>query len=654
MPLDISSVGGLKPTDGGYKDFPKDIKYNYPGGIDLRPDSDLHKKLLTAIMSRVQLSHNKMSNRYQTWRELDSILTSYVKFDKKDLEAKKKNKPPKVVVPVSYAILETLRTYLVQAFLRDPIFRYEGMSSEDITGAMLLEKVISRQVKKARMSIHLNTMFRNSIVYGIGMVTPIWSVKEGFASVDKEEGFISRITGAFNSTGSTKIREKRVAYEGNELHTIDPYKYYPDVNVASWDIPKMEFVGWLRNDNRMNILNEEKNSEGTIFNAKFLNHVSGISQYGQDESKRDKDSVSIGNRHDHQKNEVDRIYLYWNLIPSEWGLPGGDYPEKWLFSVAGDSVILQANPINLDHDEFPVVCCSPDGDGLTATPIGKLETIQGLQNLINFEINSRISNVINGIEGKFLVDPSRVNINDVLDAEKRIIRTREQSWGKGLNDSIEQLQVTDYTADNIAIAFQEMEMVEKATGAVDILQGLYNSKERTTATEIETVSGGALSRLETSALLAGVQAMQPLGHMLASQTQQFMSSEQYIQVLGRNETDLAEIFQDDGGDSSRVRVDPKSILVDYDVEVRDGSLPDKGSPEIWTRLYNMILQNPETAREINTVKIFKYIATLLGADNIGDFVRDNPEQPVEVASDEDVAREVERGNLTPTGTENAR
>jgi hypothetical protein len=41
--------------------------------------------------------------------------------------------------------METILTYLVAAFLQDPIFRYEGAGPEDITGALLMELAVGLQ-----------------------------------------------------------------------------------------------------------------------------------------------------------------------------------------------------------------------------------------------------------------------------------------------------------------------------------------------------------------------------------------------------------------------------------------------------------------------------------------------------------------------------
>ena len=128
--------------------------YDYPQGLNLDPKSDLHRFIVNEVLQRALVSQRVMSSRFDSWNEIDRCLTSYMEPDagglgelneerdiKKDKGSKKK--PVSIVFPYSYAILETVLTYLVMAFLEEPIFRYEGVSPDDVIGAILIAYDVS-------------------------------------------------------------------------------------------------------------------------------------------------------------------------------------------------------------------------------------------------------------------------------------------------------------------------------------------------------------------------------------------------------------------------------------------------------------------------------------------------------------------------------
>jgi hypothetical protein len=622
-----------------------DLEYKYPLDLDLVPGSELHTRLRTEIMSRAMASHSEMSKRYATWNKIDDTLTAYIPLDteEENLKDKDSRRPVSIVVPLSYATLDTLLTYVVAAFFDDPIFKYEGVGSEDITGAMLLERVVGVQMRRAKAGIQVHTMFRDAFTYGFGAVAPIWSRHHGFKTTKKEDGFLSSAAG-FLSKGFTKEKERVLKFEGNELYNIDPYSFLPDVNVPIQDVQRGEYVGWLRRENRTEILDRERDN-GTFFNGKYIKEISGRSVLGIENSRRDKDGVrEEGTRRSSTGQPVDVIYQYIDLIPAEWGVGRSDYPEKWLFALAGDQVIISAGPTNLDHDMFPVAVCAPDYDGYSATPISKLELVYGMQHLVDFLYNSHVANVRKAINDMFVVDPEMVNLNDLRNpAPGKLIRLRKKAWGRGVQNAVEQLKVLDITAGNIAESGIVGRMMDESTGATDAIKGLpRQGGERVSATEFRDTRGSALSRLEKAARIAGMQSIHDLGYMVGSQTQQFMTKEQYVKIAGRYEDELRATF----GVDDRVMVSPYDLLIDYDVEVQDGSLPTSGDPQLWSSIFQITANDPELREVFDIVNIFKHTARLMGGKNIDQFVKKQGIN-AQVMQDADVEEAARRGDVVP-------
>ena len=137
--------------------------YDYPEGLDLKPGSDFHIALRNKIWQRASEARHEISKRYNSWREIDKILTAYIEPTEKEelLQNKDMAKPISIVFPYSYSMLEALMTYMSMAFFQDPLFQYEGVEDDDTVGAMLMELVIRLQCIKNKVPLNVHTVFRD-------------------------------------------------------------------------------------------------------------------------------------------------------------------------------------------------------------------------------------------------------------------------------------------------------------------------------------------------------------------------------------------------------------------------------------------------------------------------------------------------------------
>ena len=109
-------------------------RYSYPLGLDLRPGSGMHEFIKGEILYRAQESRDALSSRFDSWNKIDETLTSFIPLSdvEEDLISQDNTKPVSMVIPLSYATIDTLLTYLTIAFLEEPVFRYEGFTDEDV------------------------------------------------------------------------------------------------------------------------------------------------------------------------------------------------------------------------------------------------------------------------------------------------------------------------------------------------------------------------------------------------------------------------------------------------------------------------------------------------------------------------------------------
>ena len=649
----ILKVEDTKTTQG--ITIGKDHGYSYPNGIDMKPSSKAHDKVITRIMNRARASKDAMSARHSTWNKIDEMLTAYIPLSdvEKSVKDKDSTKPVSIIVPYSYANLETILAYQTKAFLSDPIYQYEGVGPEDVIGAKLLELVVNQQSRRYKHALALHTGFRDGLAYGIHASYVPWDTKRG-KKVVRSTAPIYDTAGEVIGEEKTKENIDAVLFEGNKIKNIDPYKYLPDTNVSAENIQDAEYVGWFEEDNINNLVTEE--GQGGIFNVKYVKEGLGTqasrSIFSVDDSKRDKSNVRTADSLSKEKaNQVVLVHMYITLIPKDWGLVGpdsendGSKPEKWFFLIANDSVVLDARPMGLNHNNFPVAVNAPDFDGYSVSPISRLEMSYGLQEVLNWVFNSHIANVRKSINDMFLVDPSLINMEDMANPEAgKLIRLRRAAWGRGVAGAVQQFPVSDVTKNHIATdAPFIMDLMQKVNASSDASMGVMMGGERRSAAEFNGTMGSLISRLEHISRITSLQYLQDIGYLCASHTQQLMQEDLFIRAVG----DWPQALTDEYGDAGGVNIDPYAIIADFDVMFKDGSHGnvDSDTLNFWSNMFGYI--SADQSGRFDVEKIFQHIARLSGATDVGSFI--NKHLQAGLTDDETVRQQVQAGNVVPVG-----
>lgn len=646
-------VHGNSSTD--LQNIYRDVKYDYAPGIDLTPNSALHKRIIDLVTRMADDSYAQMSKRHSTWNDLDNTLKVYIPADdaEKKLKNRDKRKPTSIVVPYSYATIETIMAYLTKGLLSDNVFQYDGQAPEDTLPAKMLELVVNQQVRRFKSDLEMHTSLRDSLAYGFGASTVAWSEVWGKRTVLQE----IPMYGMFgSSTGTTKqkVNQDALLFEGNEVIAIDPYKFLPDPNVSIHNIQAGDYVGWIEFQSFNKLLGDETAGTGYV-NVKYLRtnqFVNQTSKYSTDTSSRIAKKEPHNTDTSAKRNYTTLIHMYVRLIPKEWKLPGtdsnksGEYPEIWLFTIANEQIVLRAMPLGLNHSKYPIAIAAPDYDGYSITPLSRMELIDGLQTTLNWMFNSHIANVRKSINDMLIVDPSLVNMEDLANPEPgKLIRLRRSAWGRGVNGAVEQLKVSDITARNMQDAEQIMTLMQRASAATDATMGVQRSGgERVTASEYSGTMQMAVSRLEHIAKIISKQYMIDLAYFHASHTQQLMSEQIYAKASGEWPDRLMQEFGIDP--NVAMPISPFDILADFDIIYRDGTTAtaDALSNDFWTRNFMAILQSDRLG-SFDIQRIFMHMARLNGAKNSADFIIKEQTPNATLSPDQDVLREAKAGNL---------
>lgn len=630
MPTIVQGHNSVPVKD--FKDV--DYKYDYKDGLNLKPGSKKHDDLVKLVLDRARASACVMAKRHSSWREIDHVLTGYVMLSDKEREIKRsdKRKPVSIVFPYSYAILETLLSYLCAAFFQDPIFRYEGTGPEDVVGATLLQNVIQLHCEKTKVPLNLHTFFRDNLAYGVGAVAPVW---------------IKRYSKKPSKSLIETLPTNNLAFEGNGLINIDPYSLLLDPSVPVQRVQDGEFVGWVEHTNIMNLLSEEQNSEGTMFNSKYIKHV-GQKQttiMSADPSGRNTKNPIGTLENDNITNPVDVITLYVKIIPKDHELGSGEYPEKWVFKLAADCVLIEAHSLGLWHDDFPIALGAPEFDGYSTCPISRLETLFGLQGTLDWLFNAHVTNVRKAINDVLIYDPFLINGEDLKKPEEgKLIRTRRPAWGKGVKDSIMQLPVSDVTRGHIADSAFIVQWMQRIGISDDSTMGglRQGGPERLTEGEFQGTKQGTFSRMNRIVQILSYQGLNDIGNFFAAHTQQFLTQDVFVKVTGDWQRKLQEEY---GADApNRFAVSPQDLDVNYDVSVREGVIPGSNYSQVFERMFDQISNNPELAQRFDLTKIFLHIARNNGAKNADEFIRNTQ---VSTQPNAEVLAQAQAGNAIP-------
>ena len=122
-------------------------RYDYGDLPDMHPNSPDHMILLDMIMQRATAASDVVKRVQPEWRKIAHNMEAFVPLD--DAESLTKSadyrRPVRVVVPLSYATSEALKTTMTSIFLRNPIHPIRGRGPEDQFGARLLERLLQAQ-----------------------------------------------------------------------------------------------------------------------------------------------------------------------------------------------------------------------------------------------------------------------------------------------------------------------------------------------------------------------------------------------------------------------------------------------------------------------------------------------------------------------------
>lgn len=608
--------------------------------LKIGTDTKLHKKIASRLQQYIKWAERAQSNQHKEWQDAEEAMLAYVPTSAADQrrEDDRDDGVPSystIVLPYTYAAAMAAHTYWTSVFYsRSPVFQFTGRHGEPQQGVQAIEAIIDYQYMNAGHGISHYSWLYDCARYGFGVLGGHWEKEiRHVAMIETVESEDNDIDVLFGEATKEKSPKKRVQtyeienYEGNKVRNVSPWDFLPDPRVSLQRFQEGEFCGERKRLSWNTII--YRTAQGYYYeeNVDKIKSSRGSeyqnSNYGTQVVQRPEDRSFIETIEGIDHPGTVYVYeVFVNLIPSEWGIPGGDYPQKWCFTVTQDfSLVLGASPLNNYHCEYPFDIVKLDPDAYTSYSRGIPRVGKPVQDTMTWLLNTHFYNVRAALQNLFIVDPSRVSLADLEDPlPGGIVRVREAFYGQDVRTAVQQIPIQDFTRQHLSeIPFMQG-IGERVLGVNDSVMGAQNTGGRKTATEVRSTTGFSVNRMKTTAEFMALVGHTPHARKLVMNSQQFYSGEKKMRIAGG-------LMEDAKG---FMNVTPEAIQGFYDYVPVDGTLPIDRLAQVtmWRELFVQMQQFPQIAMEYDLSKMFMWVVSLGGLKNIRQFKIDwrDPEQ----------------------------
>ncbi len=610
----------------------KHIRYNTP----------LHQKIISNFKARLRASKDeKRKKRVEAWEAAENTFTAYM--PETEVMAKRDQKRDggipqytTISIPYSYAMLLTSHTYYTSVFLgRDPIFQMQGRHGESQTGEATIEALLAYQMQAGSNMAPLYIWLMDVGKYGQGIIGHYWE-SEYFELQQYEE--VPRTYLGIPIPGSVekKLTKQRLeGYQGNRLYNVRPQDFMHDPAVPLTRFQEGEYcivydrVTWVKI--------ATKAADGLYYNIEVLKGSRQETNRDTEGSGEDANlpgqDISLYEQGKDTPSNKDIHEFHWTLIPQEVGLGDSPRPEKWVFTIGDEDVILSAQPLGEMHNKYPFDALVFEVEGYNVYNRSMLEVLQPLNQTMEWLFNSHFYNVRAALNNMFVVDESKVQIRDMEEpGPGKLIRLKPAGYGQDLNSMIKQFAVQDVTRGNLADSEIVAELAQRLTGVSDNIMGSVNSGGRKTATEVRSSTTFGINRLKTNCEWFSTTGFSPLGAKLVMSTQQHMTRERKYRVVG-DQAQWGEQY---------LTATPETIAGFYDFVPVDGTMPvDRfAQANLWQQMLGNLARVPGALQGYDMMKIFAFVANLGGIKNINRF-------RVQVVPDGQMQQQAQSGNMVP-------
>lgn len=540
-----------------------------------------HKALLDHVKELVELSRGHMSGYYAKWDAADNTYRGLMESDKSDTAAKQRGEPQKMVVPLTYAQTQTFVAFCISLFTqREYVFELVPKGEEDAKAAKVGEELLARDLTSNVFESKLYQMLLDVTRFGVGIIKTAWVEEKEEKEVEVESPMLQM--GPFKiGTRKSMVKQMVPSYQGNRLYSISPYRFFPDVRLPISRFQEGEFCA--SEDEHSIVSLHQKQMEGSVAGIQWVKEYQA-SDFALKSSTTRRMSSNLpmsatvaSTRTTKSQGMAVITEVQVSLIPSKFEIddkPMGpeDYPIKYVVWYANDTRIIKCEPLGYKHNKFTYDLCEYSPDQHNLLNDGLAGTIDNLQSVISWFINSHITSVRKTIQNFLVVDPAGIEMKDLVE-RRPVLRLKSEMRGQDIRKFIQQLDVHDVTAGHLDNAMALQSIMQTVTGINDNALGQFHTGRRS-ATEARNVNSATAARLKMQALLIFRTCLEPMARKMLSNLQDGLTVETYVQVLGEMADPMAM--------QQFTKVTRDNLVGEYDFEVFDGTLPSERSVQAQT------------------------------------------------------------------------
>ncbi len=605
-------------------------------------NSPLHDGLKKRLSSRIELAKKNRSTVEDKWREAEDKTLAFVHETTQDsarrgARDRGEMKYTTIQIPYTYAMLMSSHTYWTSVFFaRNPVHQFSGRHGEGEMQVQAMEALIGYQVEVGSFLGPYYIWLYDAGKYGHGVLGHYWC--------QEKLHYGQLVEMPDPATGETRVMQvtnEVIGYTGNRVYNISPWDFFHDPRVALRDYQRGEFcvvrcrLGW--ND----ILRRRVAGYYNDNVDRLRGHLTdkGRNQASDNLIRPQFDMTLQSDLEDEQgKHPSGATFfeVYVDLIPTEWRVGETPYPQKWCFTITEDlEIIVGATPLGLAHCQFPIDVLQSEVEGYGIYTRGIPEIMDGVQNTIDWLINTHFFNVRAALNNQFIIDPSKIVAKDVQNSGPGFVwRLRPEAYGTDISKIFTQVQIQDITRSHLNDYQMMIGVGEKILGINDQIMGAQSQGGRKTATEVRTSTSFGINRQKTITEYMSNTGFSAHAQKLVMSSQQFYDATQKMRRVGDLILDAGDGF---------LNVSPEDIVGQFDVVPVDGTLPvDRmAQANLWKEIMAGIRNMPpQVQMGYDWGRIFGWAAQLAGLKNIQRF-------KIQVVPDAQIAQQQQAGNVVP-------